>query len=63
VLGVDVTRFQKSARGQFVVPGGGGGRAVIHIANMNLHGIRNVGELENELARRSKQRAHQRRRR
>jgi hypothetical protein len=30
---------------------------------VHLHGIQNVGQLENELARRSKQRAHQRRQR
>ena len=53
-MGVDVTRFQKTARGQYVIPGGGA--RGIHIANLNIHGIRNVAELENELARRSKQR-------
>jgi hypothetical protein len=61
-LGVDVTRFQKSARGQFVIAGGGG-RGITIAGGVHLHGIQNVGQLENELARRSKQRAHQRRRR
>jgi hypothetical protein len=61
-LGVDVTRFQKTARGQFVVPGGGG-RGLTIAGGVHLHGIQNVSQLENELARRSKQRAHQRRRR
>jgi hypothetical protein len=61
-LGVDVTRFQASARGQLVTAGThGGGRGVVISGGVHLHGIQNVGQLENELTRRSKQRAHHRR--
>ena len=61
-MGVDVTRFQVSARGQFVAPGRGG-RALTIAGGVHLHGIQNVSQLENELARRSKQRPRSRRRR
>jgi hypothetical protein len=61
-LGVDVTRFQASARGQLVTAGThGAGRGVVISGGVHLHGIQNVGQLENELTRRSKQRAHHRR--
>ena len=61
-MGVDVTRFQVTARGQFVAPGGGG-RGLTIAGGVHLHGIQNVSQLENELARRSKQRPRSRRRR
>jgi hypothetical protein len=61
-LGVDVTRFQASARGQLVTAGThGAGRGVVISGGVHLHGIQNVSQLENELTRRSKQRAHHRR--
>lgn len=63
-LGVDVTRFQKTARGQFVLAGAaGGGRGVVISGGVHLHGIQNVSQLENELQRRAKQRSQPRRRR
>ena len=38
---VDVTRFQKTARGQFALAGAaGGGRGVVITGGVHLHGIR-----------------------
>ncbi len=60
---VDVTRFNKTASGQFVLAGAhGAGSGNITIAGgIHLHGIQNMKQLEDELARRRKQRARQRR--
>jgi hypothetical protein len=58
---VDVTRFQETARGQLTLAGARPGGALVIQGGIHLHGVQNVKELENELARRRKQRAHARR--
>ena len=59
---VDVTRFQKTARGQFALAGAaGGGRGVVITGGVHLHGIRNAEQMERELTKRQRQRARQRR--
>jgi len=57
---VDVTKFQASARGQFAAAGALGGQTITVHGGIHLHGIQNVKEFENELAKRRKQRAHAR---
>jgi hypothetical protein len=63
---VDVTKFQTAGRGQFTLAGAhphgtaGAGGIVVN-GGIHLHGIQNVKELENALAKRTKQRAHKRR--
>ena len=59
-MGVDVTRFQKTARGQLVAAGGGG-RGFTISGGVHVYGVQNVAQLENALSKRRKQRAHQRR--
>ncbi len=60
---VDVTRFNKTASGQFVLAGahGAGSHDIVVQGGIHLHGIQNVQQLENELAKRKKQRGRQRR--
>jgi hypothetical protein len=59
--GIDVTRFQKTARGQFVLAGAHPTGGVTINGGVHLHGVQNVKQLENELAKRNRQRAHARR--
>jgi hypothetical protein len=59
---VDVTRFQKTATGQFSLAGASPGAHGLTInGGIHLHGVQNVQQLENALAKRKKQRAHARR--
>lgn len=58
---VDVTKFQQTARGQFTLAGAHpGGQLTIH-GGIHLHGVQDIRQLENQLAKRAKTRAHARR--
>ncbi len=57
---VDVTKFTTAGRGQFALAGAHPTGIVVN-GGIHLHGIQNVKELENALAKRTKQRAHKRR--
>jgi hypothetical protein len=59
---VDVTKFQTVGRGQFSLAGAHpAGSGVVVNGGIHLHGVQNVKQLEEELAKRRKQRAHARR--
>lgn len=59
--GVDVTRFQKTARGQFVLAGAHPQGGIVINGGVHLHGVQDMKALENAMAKRAKQRAHARR--
>jgi hypothetical protein len=58
---VDVTRFQDTARGQFTLAGAHPGGGLVINGGIHLHGVQDVKALENQLAKRAKQRGHARR--
>lgn len=60
---VDVTRFQHSAQGQLTLAGAhpNVGRGIVITGGVHLHGVQSVQDMENQLAKRRKQRARQRR--
>ncbi len=60
---VDVTRFNKTASGQFVLAGahGAGSHDIVIQGGVHLHGIQNMKQFEDEWNKRHKQRGHQRR--
>ncbi len=59
--GVDVTRFQKTARGQLTLAGAHPTGGVVITGDVHFHGVQNVKQMEEALAKRRRQRANARR--